>query len=776
MEKDFKKQGFYQVLNSDIRFSLPDILNDQSWELGTGINQPDALSLATTYGLRASRMHIFPEFSIETQSVTAPEDFHTYPGIDFSSTNFALVNFSPFQSINVEFRVWVPTSQLLVGEVTCTNTAQIPITLGVDWLVQLFPLKNGSPMKTLQMGLNSVLQGECDDLFPVFYLTGGAYPSASTFPGLGTKMLLLPAAKKQVTWVMGSFTSVEASLLQARQYSSKVLEVEQLKIEMADKREKVFCVTGKPATSRALEISQNCACQMVMPPIRKFAHPTYVSSRNSSTGNCRNADFLEVYPEWTGQTLPEIWMLAQSLLPGRPEVIKGFLQNFFAEQQPDGRIDYRVSPNGHHTGHLSLPILSSLVVDLHPYLDDSHWLEEIYPCLVSFLKTWVSLPESGELILTELTHPIQLGFSSPDPLAATIYSDLWIRLKSSNNLFVLSLLLRETNDLLQIARWLEKREDWGWLEKIREQLLASLNKLWDERTGTFTSLDMSTGQPHGGKIVGTFKKNGTHKPKRKLPVPGRIYLRMNCEGRFPPDFSCRIMGTGVDGPEQLTISPRDLQSIGRSYVFVSSRAFSTIESIEILDLPGGAYGEIGQADLMQKDITQLLTLYAGIPTIRQAERLLRSIRVSSFIGTQGLSLLAYLEEHPVVVAPGYIAGLIVEGLLRYGRVSLSAQVFNHHFVERVFSNNPKINVMRACPIKCLEDLTPVRLFLKINGVMKLTRKEVIISHFIKKSQDTVTVKYNKVEMILKRNIAEIHTQAGERIYMNQPGPNRVILE
>ena len=776
MEKNFKKQGFCQILNSDIRFGLPDILNDQSWELGTGINQPDALSLATTYGLRASRMHIFPEFSIETQSVKAPEDFHTFPDIDFSSTNFALVTFSPFPSIDVEFRVWVPTSQALVGEITCTNTNQTIITLGVDWLVQLFPLKNGSSMKNLQIGLNTVLQGECDDLFPVFYLTGGAYPSTSAFPGLGTKMLLLPASKKQITWVMGSFTSIEASLQQARQYSSKALEVEQLKIEMADKREKVFYVTGKPATSRALEISQNCAYQMVMPPIRKFAHPTYVSSRNSSTGNCHNADLLEVYPEWTGQTLPEIWMLAQSLLPGRPDIIKGFLQNFLAEQQPNGKIDYRVSPNGNHTGHLSLPILSSLVVDLHPYLDDPQWLEEIYPCLISFLKTWVSLRESGELILTELTHPIQLGFSSPDPLAGTTLTDLWIRLKSSNNLFILSLLLRETSDLLQIARGLEKIEDWGWLEKIRGQLLSSLNKLWDERTGTFTQLDMSTGQPHGGKIVGSFKKNGTHKPKRKLPAPGRIYLRINCEGRFPQDFSCRIMGTGVDGPEQLTIRLRDLQSLGQSYIFVSSRAFSTIESIEILGLPGGAYGEIGQADLMQKDITQLLTLYAGVPTTRQAEQLLKSIRVKNHIGIKGLSLLAYSEENPVIVAPGYIAGMIVEGLLRYGKISLSAQVFNHHFIDRIFSNDAKLNAMRTCSIKNLEDLTPVRLFLKINGVVKLTSKEVIISHFIKKSQDTLTVKYNKVEMVLKRNITEIHTQAGEIIYMNKPGPNRVILD
>jgi len=53
---------------------------------------------------------------------------------------------------------------------------------------------------------------------------------------------------------------------------------------------------------------------------------------------------------------------------------------------------------------------------------------------------------------------------------------------------------------------------------------------------------------------------------------------------------------------------------------------------------------------------------------------------------------------------------------------------------------------------------------------------VILSHFIKRKQDTVTVQYNKIELRLKPYITEIHTQTGEVIYLNRAGPNRVILE
>ena len=194
MPQSQKTDAFCQILSADVRFSLPDVMNDQVWELNPGISQPRALSLITTYGFRASQMHVFPEFTLEDQVITDPVEYSQFPEITYSSTNFTVVKFSPFQDIDVFYRLWVPTSQIIVGELACVNNSPHTKTLGVDWLVHLIPVNNGSPMRQVPMGLSTVLQGECADLFPVFYLAGGAYASSAAIPGLATKLLLMPGA------------------------------------------------------------------------------------------------------------------------------------------------------------------------------------------------------------------------------------------------------------------------------------------------------------------------------------------------------------------------------------------------------------------------------------------------------------------------------------------------------------------------------------------------------------------------------------------------------
>ncbi len=431
---------------------------------GPGIGNPQALSLVTTYGLRASRMHIFPEFSFEDLVIRDPARFHSRPTVNFASACFLTVCFSPFPLLDVEFRAWVPDSQVLVGQITAINTSDLTRTFGVDWRIHLQPLKGGSPMKQSQNGMNTTLQGECAGLFPDFYLTGGAYPSITDLPGLGNKILLLPGASRQVTWALASLSSIEASTQLARQYSSSSLDVEQIKIEMADNRSKVHCETSSAGVSDVLERSQDRAFQLIMSPARKHTYPTYISERSPDTGNYHSEEILEIHPEWTGQTLPEVYLLAQTLLPGRPEIVKGLLQNFINIQQPDGRIDLRASVNHNFTGHSSLPMLATLVSELHQYLDDQGWLANIYPKLIAFLKTWLKSSDTGDIKISELTHPLQLGFSIKDLNANVILADNWVRLTSSRNPFLLSLLCRETSELLQISRWIKREEDRDWLE------------------------------------------------------------------------------------------------------------------------------------------------------------------------------------------------------------------------------------------------------------------------------------------------------------------------
>lgn len=776
MPYDPKSDRFCQILGADIRFSLPDAMNDQVWEFCPGKIQPRALSLLTTYGFRASRMHVFPVFTVEDRPISDPVDFSVLPEVFFSSTNFMAVQFSPFQDIDVILRLWVPTSQIILGELTCINAASVAKTIGIDWLAHLTPVAMGSPMKQTQMGLSTVLQGECADLFPVFYLAGGAYASSTSIPGLSSKLLLMPSSEKRLTWALASHSSIDASFQQARQYSSRSLEVEQLKIEMTDKRELLRCQTVNPEVTKILARSNIRARQFILPALQQFYQPTYMTVRDVNTGSYPRPDIIEINPGWNGQTLPEIIVLADNLLPGNPEVIKGLLQNQLKHQATDGSIDHQVGPNGSRTGHPALPLLAQLVADLNNYMEDTTWLEEVYPRLVAFLGSWLTLDADEKIKMRELSHPVQLGIDLTSPKAELLPSDLWIRLKSSDNNFVPALLYREVSALLQLARQLQKDEEIQRLERLQNQLRTHLERHWNNKTATMDQPDSYTGLVTKGLIIHQYKRNGQFKPACRLPRTGRIFVRLHGEHRLPPRFTCHIRGISANEPVEIVIHPTDLLPAGQARVCVTTQCFSTVDAIEIVNLPAGSHLEIGQADLLEKDLTAFLSLYAGFLTPQQVTRFLRTNPIGDHLSARTGVLLDHRAEESLLPAPGYLVKLIIEGFLRYGKINLAHHLYHCHFIARAVAQKSVFPGVPLPELKSLDDLALIRLFLKIHGVVRITGKEVILSHFIKRKQDAVTVQYNKVELRVKPYVTEICTQTGEVIYLNRAGPNRVILE
>lgn len=758
-------------LCADTRFSLPDVLNDHCWEVGFS----PALSLFTTYGLRASRMLIFPSFTLDDHTVQDPALYFAQPVVRFSSTNFITLTFSPFQGIDVLYNLWVPTSQIIVGEMECTNRGQITKSLQVNWQVQLSPLMDGSPMNHTQLGMSTVLQGKCADLHPVFYLPGDVSPSHSAIPGLTTRYLLMPGNNKRSNWVLASLSTTDASFQMARQYSSKTSDAEKLRVEMADRLDLAHIFTARPQTSEILRISRIRARQLLMPPIGNFKYHTFVNARNTDTGHYQRQDLLEINPEWSGETLPQIWMMAQSLLPGNPELVKGFIMNMLSRRSTKGGIDHRVGANGTLTGHTALPLVTQLVTDLHPLLNDKDWLEEIYPDLLASLKTWIDEQPDGSLRSMGLTHPIQLAAQISENNARTA-SDIWMKLRCDDQIFILSLLIREVSDLAQLSRWLDKPAEITRLEVLKEKLVSQLFSYRDEKTGLFHHPESANDHHEAGVLVRTYKRSGLYTPRRKLPVNRKIYLRITGGQHLPADFCCSLAAASAGQPTTLLVKPSDLTVIGDTRIFLSEMSYDYLETIEISNLPPGFSIEVGQPGFARTDLLQLISLYAGVLTPRQVDQLLRNLPVRDFYTQGGVSMLPNQPGEPVLLAPAYLMGLIVEGLLRYEKVHLASQVFQHHFLEKFATTDgtapPTMNPARLT----LDDIVPARLFLKLHGVVRFTNREVILSHFIKRKQDAVTVKYNKLELRLKPFLTEIHTQSGEVIYLNRAGPNRVILD
>ncbi|NTU55903.1 MAG: hypothetical protein HGA79_06615, partial [Anaerolineales bacterium] len=100
----------YLTLAADSRLSIPDYLNDHIWELVLGGGEPSALSLRTTFGLRAKAMRLFPRFGENGRSVNNPSDFALPPTIRRFYPNFLIVDYSPLPNIDVSTEYWVPQS------------------------------------------------------------------------------------------------------------------------------------------------------------------------------------------------------------------------------------------------------------------------------------------------------------------------------------------------------------------------------------------------------------------------------------------------------------------------------------------------------------------------------------------------------------------------------------------------------------------------------------------------------------------------------------------
>ena len=85
------------TLAADMRLSAPDYVNDHIWEMELGSGDPPALSLRTTYGLRARSIRIFPRFTESGTTIVDVSEFTTPPIIRHCYPNFLELDLLPIR-------------------------------------------------------------------------------------------------------------------------------------------------------------------------------------------------------------------------------------------------------------------------------------------------------------------------------------------------------------------------------------------------------------------------------------------------------------------------------------------------------------------------------------------------------------------------------------------------------------------------------------------------------------------------------------------------------
>ena len=380
------------TLAADVRLSVPDYFNDHIWELTLGGGEPSALSLRTTFGLRAKSMRIFPRFSEEGSSINNPSDFALPPTIRRFYPNFHIVEYSPLPNIDVSSEHWVPESNTISGRMTLVNSSNATRKIRLE-LCALLAHIDGNRMTSKQMQMINILAGQTGGLFPVIYMTGGPAHGPGPHPSLSLDLELGPGATRQITWTQAATDDLQASFDLARQIAARPWEAERVRLELFNTSQTIDIQTGDKDWDAAFALSQSVGFSLLFPSSTHLLNPSFVSARGPDNGHSPKGDGSDYPSSWNGQTPLEAYYLA-NVLPAS-QIGRDLLKNFITVQNEDGTIDGKPGLAGQRGRYLAAPMLAGLAWKMYETTEDAAFIEEVFPYLHRFFWSWFS-PEYDE--------------------------------------------------------------------------------------------------------------------------------------------------------------------------------------------------------------------------------------------------------------------------------------------------------------------------------------------------------------------------------------------
>ena len=219
-------------LAADARLQPTDYADDHIWELTLAGGEPSALTLRTTYGLRARDMRLFPTFGENDRFVTDPAEFSTPPLVRAVYVNYLRLSFSPLPDLVVTAHYWVPDSHSIAGRFTLVNYSTQPRRIQVQLSALLRPLDNPRPMGATKIESYTALEGYTGNLAVVVALEGKAQLASAPYPTLALEVELTPEQPAFVRWVEAARPQMEAGVELIRNLFEREWDGEFARIEL----------------------------------------------------------------------------------------------------------------------------------------------------------------------------------------------------------------------------------------------------------------------------------------------------------------------------------------------------------------------------------------------------------------------------------------------------------------------------------------------------------------------------------------------------------------
>ena len=718
------------TLAADARLCTPDYANDHIWELEMGGGEPDALSLHTTYGLRARSMRIFLRFIEGDHSLIDPAAFAKPPRLQRFYPNFLQLKFSPLTGVEVMAEYWLPESHAIAGQLTVVNHTTSSRQIRLEVCGVLAPLE-GLNLSLTQIQSQNVLVGQTGNLSPLIFLTGNPKQGQGPYPGLALDLDLGPGASRQLTWVQAALADPQVSFDLARQVAARPWEAERARIELLNTSQMVEIHTGDQDWDAALAFSQKVAFNLFFPGNECLLYPSFVLTRRPDHGYSRQGNGSDSSHLWSGQTPLESYYLA-SLLPGAPPFAQGLLRNFLATQMEDGFIDCKPGLAGQRGGYMATPLLASLTWHNYQATEDDTFLTEVFPALLSFFWAWFSPEHDRDRDgLPEWDHLSQTGYEDNPLFNAWHPWDQGVALTSIQSPALAAMLYHEARCLLQIAERLHQQTNITLLQAQVEILRKGVEAGWDFDRAIYHYTDRETHLSPHGKTLTRQNGPGAIRLKQTFEQPVRLLVEMQREegaSRRPEVIISEYMTKLGKGE---VLSWEDFKPRSGGVIATSRKVYTRIGKIDVRGLEAKDSVIVRTVDYTAEDHTLFLPLWAGIPDMHRAQTMIsRSLLDAKHFGlpfgVPACPAAPIPEADPVCMSVHLPWNqLIAEGLLAYGFRAENARLItylmagviqnlkqNHAFYQYYHAETG----MGLGERDALSGLAPVGLFLKTLGV------------------------------------------------------------
>jgi hypothetical protein len=725
-------------LAADSRLSIPDYLNDHSWELLLGGGEPATLALRTTYGLRAKSMRIFLRFSENGRAVSDPAAFALPPTVRRFYSNFLLVEYSPLPNIDVSSEYWVPQSNAVSGRVTVANKSNAVRRIRLEVCAVLAPI-DGQVMTATQLQLVNVLAGKTGGLTPVLFLTGGPAHGSGPHPALYLDLELGPGATRQLTWAQAALPDLQYSFDLSRQIAARPWEAERARLELLNTGQFIDIQTGDQDWDAAFALSQNAAYGLLFPPNEILPNTSLVSVRGPDNGYSPKGDGTDYPASWNGQTPFEAYYL-DSVLPASFAAMDLF-KNFLAIQDEEGMIDGRPSLSGQRGRFLAAPILASLAWKFHEKLGDEKFLAQVFPQLLKFFWSWFS-PDCDEDRdgLPQWKHIIQTGFDDNPLFDAWHDWSLGVDITKVHSPALEAMLYQEAATLIKMAELLKRHDALTLLHAQAATLRQSLESMWQPRTGLYHYRDRETGMSLAGKVLARQQGSGTITIKLKFAAPVRLLVEVQSQNPLVKRPEIRIHQFSTKPADEI-VTNSAYQRRNNGLIYTTQKTYPRLSKVLVKGLEEGDTVIVSTLDFTSQDHTLFMPLWAGVPDEQRAQvmigrALLDASRFNRPFGIPAcpVSPSGHMEAESVSLAVHLPWNLFIcEGLLRYGFRTDAARTVAHLMTAVIqnlkqnrsfFARYHAENGNGIGERNALNGLVPVGLFLQVLGVQVLSPTRV----------------------------------------------------